>query len=207
MNRHHRVALITLLLATAPAALQAAAPAAKANAVPKPVSAPSTVPTTTAEAENRGEHYLLAKIGFMSIKRNNADVLASLGTVYGIGLSPWWSIETEANLGIFGGEYTQKQDGAVVQTGDYRVATLAGYGAFRYRIATSVYAKMKAGLLYEHIKRSGTDTDETSNGFGVSGGLGLGWQPGRTTTIEGEITGIDRKLVFFSIGLNSAFKW
>ena len=205
MNRHRSVALITLLLAAAPAALQAAAPAVKTSTAPKPVPAPTAVPMT--EAENRGEHYLLAKIGFMSIKRNNADVLASLGTVYGIALSPWWSMETEANLGIFGGEYTQKQDAAVVQTGDYRVATLAGYGAFRYRIATPVYAKVKAGLLYEHVKRSGTDTDETSNGFGISGGLGLGWQPGRTTTIEVEITGIDRKLVFFSIGLNSAFKW
>ncbi len=214
VNRYRSVALITGLLAAAPAVLAAApaakpvpAPIVKPAAKPAPVAKPAALPEAPSDVADRGEHYLLAKIGFMSIKRNNADVLASLGAVYGIGLSPWWSMEAEANFGLFGGEYTQKQDASVVQTGDYRVATLAGYGVFRYRIAAPVYAKVKAGLLYEHVKRSGTDTDETSNGFGISGGLGLGWQPGRTTTIEGEITGIDRKLVFFSIGFNSAFKW
>jgi len=201
LNSHIIAALVTLSLAATPVLLQAAAP------VPAPVAKPAAILAATPEAANRGDHYLLAKIGFMSIKRNDADVLTSLGAVYGFGLSPWWSLEAEANLGITGGEYTQKQGATVVQTGDYRVSTLAGYGVFRYRVATPVYAKVKAGLLYEHVKRTGTDSDETSNGIGIGGGLGLGWQPGRTTTIEGEITGIDRKLVLFSIGFNSAFKW
>lgn len=214
MNYYCSVALITVLLAIVPAVLQAAPPVAKPTTKPKPAAAPGTLPVISnpplpvvePATTDRGDYYLLAKVGFMSIQKNDADVLASLGAVYGIALTPAWSLESEANFGIFGGEYRQKFNSVVVQTGDYRVSTLAGYGVYRYRIATPVYAKAKAGLLYEHVKRSGTDSNETSNGFGVVGGLGLGWQIG-STTIEGEITGIDQKIAFFSIGFNSAFKW
>lgn len=206
MNYYCSVALITVLLAAAPAALQAAAPVAKSTTKPKPAAAPDTLPVAEPVATDRGDYYLLAKVGFMSIQKNDADVLASLGAVYGIALTPAWSLESEANFGLFGGEYKQKLNSVVVQAGDYRVSTLAGYGVYRYRIATPLYAKAKAGLLYEHVKRTGTDSNETANGFGIVGGLGLGWQIG-STTIEGEITGIDQRIAFFSIGFNSAFKW
>ena len=199
------VTLITLLLAVAPAISPAAARATARATVP--AAAPVIVPVTAPAESNKGDHYLLAKIGFMSIKRNDADMLASLGAVYGFGLSSRWSLEAEANLGVIGGEYTQKNGSIVIQSGDYRVSTLAGYGVFRHHLSASVFAKLKSGLLYEHVRRSGTDSNETSNGFGAVGGLGLGWRIGQSTTIEGEITGIDRKIMFYSIGFNSAFKW
>lgn len=145
--KHHRiVGLISVLLAAAPVI----APAAPRTAAP--ATTPVNVPGTAPAESNKGEHYLLAKIGFMSIKRNDADVLASLGAVYGFVLTLRWSFEAEGNLGVIGGEYTQKNGSAGIQSGDYRVATLAGYGVFRHQLATSVFAKLKSGLLYEQAK-------------------------------------------------------
>lgn len=156
---------------------------------------------------DRGDQYLLGKIGFMSIQLNDADRLISLGGIYGFGLTPRVSLEAEANFGVSGGEYTQKDSaGAVVQTGDYRVSTLAGYGVFRHLMSGPVFAKVKIGGLYENVKRTGKVSSETSTGFGVAGGLGVGWQIGPATTIEGELTGIDQDIIFYSVGFNAAFK-
>ena len=157
---------------------------------------------------DRGDQYVLGKLGFMAVKKNNADAVGSIGALYGYGMTPEISIETELNLGLLGGKYVQKDGaGSVQEKGDYRIVTLAGYGVYRFLITDVTYLKGKLGLLYENVKRSGELIgDKTSKGFGLAGGVGLGTRIVDALTLEGEITGIDKNIVFFSLGLHYAFK-
>ena len=156
---------------------------------------------------DRGDQYVLGKLGFMSVKKNNADALGSIGALYGYGITPEITVESELNLCLFGGKYEQKNNlGNVFEHGDYRIWTLAGYGVYRFPLTDAAYLKSKLGLLYENVKRSGKLSDETAKGFGLAGGVGVGTRIADTLTLEGEITGIDKDIVFFSLGLHYAFK-
>ena len=155
---------------------------------------------------DRGDQYVLGKLGVMSVKLNNADTLGSIGLLYGYGLTPKVSIESELNLGLLGGKYEQKNSEGVFEKGDYRIWTLAGYGVYRFPLTDVAYLKGKLGLLYENVKRSGQLSDKTSKGFGLAGGVGAGTRIADTLTLEGEITSIDKDIVFFSVGLHYAFK-
>ena len=156
---------------------------------------------------DRGDQYVLGKLGIMSVKKNNADALGSIGALYGYGVTPEITVEGELNLGLFGGKYEQKNSaGKVFEKGDYRIWTLAGYGVYRFPLTDAAYLKGKLGLLYENVKRSGQLTDKTSKGLGLAGGVGVGTRISDALTLEGEITGIDKDIVFFSLGLHYAFK-
>ncbi len=156
---------------------------------------------------DRGDQYVLGKFGIMSVKLNSADTLGSIGLLYGYGITPEITIESELNLGLFGGKYEQTNNaGVVFEKGDYRVYTLAGYGVYRAPLTDVAYVKGKLGLLYENVKRSGQLSNKTSKGFGLSGGVGAGTRIADALTLEGEITGIDKDIIFFSIGLHYALK-
>lgn len=156
---------------------------------------------------DKGDQFLLAKIGFMSIELNDADPLYSVGAVYGYGITPEIAVEGELNLGLAGGEY-KRTDGAgsVRDKGDYKIATLAGYGVYRVPVTESAYLKGKLGLLFESIKRNGTASDGTSTGLGLAGGVGVGTRVSETLTAEAEVTGIDQDIVFYSLGINYVFR-
>ena len=155
-----------------------------------------------------GDQYVLGKLGFMSVKKNSADPVGSLGLLYGYGLTPGITVESELNLGLFGGKYEQKNSvGALSEKGDFRIATLASYGAYRFLMTDVTYLKGKLGLLYEIVQRKGKIIgDNTSRGFGLAGGVGVGTRIADALTLEAEITGIDKDIVFFSLGLHYAFK-
>ena len=157
---------------------------------------------------DRGDQYVLGKLGFISVKLNNADTLGSIGVLYGYGLTPEVSIESELNLGLLGGKYVQKNSvGTVIEKGDYRIWTLAGYGVYRFPLTDVAYLKGKLGLLYENVTRNGDLIGGgTSKGFGLAGGVGVGTRIADTLTLEGEITSIDKDIIFFSVGLHYAFK-
>ena len=152
---------------------------------------------------DRGDQYVLGKLGFMSVKKNNAETLGSIGALYGYGLTPAITLESEINLGLFGGKYEQKDKS---DSGDYRIWTVAGYGVYRFLFSDVTYLKGKLGLLYENVKRNGKLEDSTAKGFGLAGGVGVGTRIADALTLEGEITGIDKDIVFFSLGLHYAFK-
>jgi opacity protein-like surface antigen len=165
----------------------------------------ASVGITPAWAE-RGDQYVLGKLGFMSVDLNNADPLFSVGILYGYGLTSEITLESELNLGLLGGEYEQKNSlGEVFEEGEYRIWTLAGYGVYRFPLSNFAYLKGKLGVLYENVKRSGKIDDKTSTGFGLAGGLGAGTQVIENLTVEAEITGIDKDIIFYSLGLHYVF--
>jgi hypothetical protein len=160
---------------------------------------------------DRGDQYVLGKLGFMSVKKNNAETLGSIGALYGYGLTPAITLESEINLGLFGGKYEQKNpnDPIPYEKGNYRIWTVAGYGVYRFLFSDVTYLKGKLGLLYENVIRSSGKLklgDDIAKGFGLAGGVGLGTRIADALTLEGEITGIDKDIVFFSLGLHYAFK-
>ena len=158
---------------------------------------------------DRGDQFLLAKVGFMSVDLNNADLLYSVGALYGYGITPDITAEAEVNLGLLGGAYKRKDSaGTVLESGDYRVSTLAGYGVYRLPVTESVYLKGKLGLLYENVARSSdlSQGAKTARDFGVAGGVGAGARIANAFTLELEITGIDADILFYSAGLHYVFK-
>lgn len=156
---------------------------------------------------DRGDQYVLGKLGIMSVKTDSADALGSIGMLYGYGLTPEITVESELNLGWFGGEYQQKTAGVVRAHGNYRIWTVAGYGVYRKLIGDATYLKGKLGVLYENVNRTVVEgEDQVSKGFGLAGGIGAGTRIADALTFEAEITGIDKDIVFFSLGLHYAFK-
>lgn len=157
---------------------------------------------------DRGDQYVLGKVGFMSVDLNSADPLFSIGALYGYGITPEITAEGEINLGLLGGEYKQKNSSDVVfEKGDYRITTLAGYGVYRLPVTDTAYIKGKLGLLYESVKRNGDlISSKNATGFGLAGGIGAGGRIAEMLTLEGEITAIDQDIFFFSLGMHYAFK-
>jgi hypothetical protein len=162
--------------------------------------------TATAMAD-RGDQYLLPKLGFMSINLNNAKPLFSGGLLYGYGISPSVTIEGEINVGISGGGYDRKDSsGQVYDSGNYKIWTLAAYGVYRLPIFDNAYLKGKLGGLYENIKRtSDFGNPDTATGFGLAGGVGVGVIAAKKLTFELEVTGIDADIIFYSLGIHYPF--
>lgn len=156
---------------------------------------------------DRGDQYLLPKFGIMTVNLNNADNLYSLGVLYGYGLTPEVSVEGEVNLSLTGGDYKRKDaTGSVIESGKYKVWTVAGYGVYRYPFTETAYLKGKLGLLYENVDRSANIGEgHTAKAFGVAGGIGAGILIRGNLTIEAEITGIDKDIIFYSLGVHYPF--
>lgn len=157
----------------------------------------------------KGDQFLLGKLGFMSVDLHNADPLYSMGVLYGYGITSPITVEAELNLGLIGGAYAREDSAGVqIENGKFRVTTLAGYGVYRLPVTDLVYAKGKIGLLYENVKRTSNlaDGGKTARGFGIAGGIGVGAKLAEAFTVELEITGIDADIIFYSAGLHYAFK-
>jgi hypothetical protein len=160
-----------------------------------------------AKAE-RGDQYLLPKVGAMVIDLNEADPLLSAGIMYGLGLTNRISLEAEVNYGFSGGEYDVRGDaeGTVAESGDYRIWTAAGYGVYRWPIVETVYLKGKLGALYENVVRSSDfRAERTDDDFGAAGGVGIGFFMWRKFTLELEATVIDQDIIFYSVGTHIKF--
>ena len=139
-----------------------------------------------------GDQFLIPKVGFMSVDLNNADLLYSVGLLYGYGITPGITVEGELNLGVSGG----KSD-----IGDYKIWTVAAYGVYRHMLTSTDYLKAKVGVLYENVEATSKATDT-----GPAGGLGFGFKVNKTI-IELEATTIDQDIVFYSVGINHPFQF
>jgi len=162
-----------------------------------------------------GGMYLLPKLGFMKVDLTNANDLGSLGLLFGYGLTKNVSIEGEVNasFNLFndswsGGEYEipDLTNGGLLNSGVYKIWTIAAYGVYRLPVFKSFYLKGKLGVLYENVERTDTiDVGETTNDTGVAGGLGMGFYMGKKVTMELEATLIDKDITFYSLGLHIRF--
>ena len=160
-----------------------------------------------------GDQYLLPKLGYMSVDLNNADPIFSLGVLYGYGITSGFSVEGELNLGLSGGEYDNTLSSGTRLLGEYSIWTLATYGVYRYPLTNVIFLKGKLGILYENIERDGAQTpaagtplpdNSKTTGFGAAGGLGVGFVI-KESTLEFEVTGIDKDIIFYSVGINYSF--
>ena len=149
---------------------------------------------------DRGDQYLIAKLGVMQVDLNNADPLFSVGAYYGYGLMRNVSLEAEANFGFLGGKFAAPNP---ANSGEYNIWTLAGYGVYRLPITEVFYGKGKLGLLYENVENTGVD--KTATDFGLAGGLGAGYVVGERMTLEAEATVIDQDIIFWSLGVHYSF--
>lgn len=149
--------------------------------------------TTGISYADRGDQFLIPKIGFMSIDLNNADPLYSIGVMYGYGITPEITVEGEFNLGFSGGSS---------DLGDYDIWTVAGYGVYRFAFTDRQYLKAKLGLLHENVEVGvGSASDS-----GLAGGIGYGIKANQTV-IEIEATVIDKDIIFYSAGINYPFNF
>lgn len=149
---------------------------------------------------DRGDQYLIAKLGAMQIQKNSADALFSVGAYYGYGITSDITAEAEVNIGLTGGEYGAGQD-----AGSYDVWTLAGYGVYRLPISGNAYVKGKLGFLYENVTNDMFTVTYTTNDYGIAGGAGIGMTLPNKLTLEGEATLIDQDIIFWSVGVHYPF--
>ena len=149
--------------------------------------------TTGLSFADRGDQFLIPKLGFMSIDLQDADPLYSIGLMYGYGITPEITVEGEVNLGISGGES---------KLGDYEIWTIAGYGVYRHPVTETNYIKAKLGVLHENVEVAGKSADDQ----GLAGGFGFGFKI-KQTIIELEATIIDEDIIFYSVGINYPFQY
>lgn len=153
-----------------------------------------------------GDQYALFKVGSMFIDKNGANNLTAIGGIYGVGLSPAFTVEGEFSVGLDGGEYAQDTSG---DSGQYKIYTLAAYLAYRYVFNESIYAKLKGGFAYENVKNLVDGKDSTvKDGFGAVGGLGLGLVlklENKPVMVELELTQIEEDVLFLTLGATYPF--
>lgn len=157
---------------------------------------------------HKGDQYLLPKVGFMAIQMDQPTPLWSVGLLYGYGLTNRLSVEAEANLGFNGGRYDKRDQttGSIIEKGDYRIATVAAYGVYRFPIWQGGYIKSKLGLLFEKVTRHIQNTENrVQNDVGLAGGLGFGMNMVKSATVEFEATIIDKDIIFYSLGTHVRF--
>ena len=165
--------------------------------------------TSNAVLADAGDRYWLPKIGVMDVELSNASNLESFGLLYGRGVNRRISIEGEVNISLSGGEYEipDKQNPDQLKfKGKYQIYTLAGYGVYRMPITRTGYVKAKVGLLYEYIQRKEElQDDKETKGLGIAGGVGVGGRLFGRLTLEFEATGIDKQIIFYSLGIHVSF--
>lgn len=158
-----------------------------------------------------GDKYLLPKFGFMTIDVEDADSLLTLGCEFGYGLSQNVSLEAELNYGFSGGAYRNAVKNI---QGEFRIATVAGYGVYRLAWGETGYFKIKGGVHAENIERttgpielsaSTSETKTSKQDVGFAGGIGIGGRMDSNITLELELTGIDQKIRLLSLGMHYNF--
>jgi outer membrane immunogenic protein len=106
------------------------------------------------------------------------------------------------------GEYTRTFSKGDVNIGgahgDWKIETLAGYGA--YRTAGDLYLKAKIGYLRENATVSGVDnTSISGRDSGFSYGAGFGFRFNKKAGVEFEYTIIESDINFASVGYFTHF--
>ena len=143
---------------------------------------------------DRGDQYLIPKVGAMYLQGLDVDLVYAVGAYYGYGINRNITIEGEIMGGFFGGN---------IQTGggSYDITTVASYGVYRLPLSRRAYAKARMGLLLEHVSAV-----QTKFGAGFSGGAGVGMVLPQGFTVEGEFTLIEQNVSLISLGVLYAFK-
>jgi hypothetical protein len=152
-----------------------------------------------------GDQYALFKVGSMAVDKFNADDLLVVGGIYGIGLSPSFTIEGEVSIGLDGGDFEEGPN-----KGQFKIWTAAGYLVYRYVVNEKVYLKLKGGLVYENIETSNENAtlEDIETGVGATAGLGLGFVfplEKKPVMMEFELTMPDKKIIFLSVGATFPF--
>lgn len=102
------------------------------------------------------------------------------------------------------GEYTRDlAKGDVAGAGNWKIETLAGYGA--YRTADTVYLKAKSGLLRRDATVRGADAGFAGRDSEISFGAGVGVRLTQKTGLELEYTVIESAVSFLSLGYFTHF--
>ena len=87
--------------------------------------------------------------------------------------------------------------------GNWKIETLAGYGA--YRTASDFYVKAKIGYLREDVTVSGIGSDISGKDSGLSYGAGVGYRFNSKSGLELEYTVIEDDISFIGLGYFTHF--
>lgn len=162
--------------------------------------------------------YSLARIGSMSIDKQNirSQTIMSLVVGYQIPSGSGFYIEGEINIPLSGGGYDTSDN--LGSKGQIDIYTFGTYGAYRYVINDSVYAKAKVGAAYELIENeeeiinaNGPSSGaKSTNSIAVAGGVGLGFvlffgKPSRPVVLEIEVSSFDTDITMYTIGMTYPF--
>lgn len=157
----------------------------------------------TAAAAQENPLYFGLKAGQMDLDASGFDNSSNFGLMLGYDLyrdaNGALAVEAEYTHDISKGDVNVSGVG-----GNWKIETLAGYGA--YRTAGPVYLKAKAGYLREDISVSGISGNTVSGkDSGFSFGAGVGYHFNSKTGIELEYTVIEEDVNFLSIGYFTHF--
>lgn len=139
------------------------------------------------------------KAGQIDADQGGFDTASNIGFLFGYALS-----RDATGVLALESEYTRNlSDGDIAGAGDWRIETLAVYGA--YRTTDDVYLKAKAGALSQDVKCQGTRRGICAKASGVSFGAGVGWRLNRKVGFELEYTLIEEDIGFLSLGYFTHF--
>lgn len=158
--------------------------------------------TTAATAEDNPVYFGI-KAGVMKADVGGFDPSNNFGFLLGYDVYR----DVNGTLSIEG-EYTRKLSEGDVNIGgargDWKIETLAAYGA--YRTAGELYLKAKAGYLREDVNVSGVgNTSVSGKDSGLSYGAGVGYRFNRKTGLELEYTIVESDISFLSLGYFTHF--
>lgn len=139
------------------------------------------------------------KAGQMDVDQGGFGAASNIGFIFGYAL-----LRDAAGAFALEAEYTRNLSaGDIAAAGDWRIETLAVYGA--YRTADNVYLKAKAGALNQDVKCQRTSRGICGKASGVSFGAGVGWRLNRKVGFELEYTLIEEDIGFLSLGYFTHF--
>jgi hypothetical protein len=145
--------------------------------------------------------YLGAVIGVMDVDVNGFDEAVNGGVVLGYAVpaqgTASWGLEAEFTTSVSKGDLEPSR------FGDWEIDTQAAYAVLR--VGSDVYAKLRAGYLWEDVSVDfgGSTVEGDDNGF--SGGIGVGFQGSESIDVEFQYTLIEEDVNFYSVGLNFKF--
>lgn len=160
------------------------------------LAASLAIPTAAAQ---KSPLYVGLKAGGMEADVGGFDAASNFGFTLGY--------ELLRNLnGSFAleGEYTRSlSKGGIAGAGNWKIETLAGYGA--YRTGDAVYLKAKFGLLRRDAQVSGAGAGFAGRDNETSFGAGVGVRFTQKTGLELEYTVVESDVSFLGLGYFTHF--
>lgn len=143
--------------------------------------------------------YFGIKAGQMDADVERFDAASNMGFIFGYTL-----YRDTAGSFALEGEYTRNlSEGDIAGGGDWKIETLAAYGA--YRTADDVYLKAKAGALRQDVRCRASNRAICRKDSGASFGAGVGWRLNRKVGFELEYTVVEEDVGFLSLGYFTHF--